>query len=275
MKTNKFLSLLLITIIFSCTEIEQQPFSFVQLCDTQLGMGGYTDDIERFEQAVKQINDLDVDFAVICGDLVHHAADSSFSDFLRIKSGFRIPCYVAAGNHDIGKVPDSASLSYYRQIIGNDYYEFFNKGYSFIVVNTQLWKAAVENESEKHDDWFKETLKAQRSEHYPVFVVGHYPIFIKSPEEEDEYFNLPLNKRMELLALFKENNVKAYLSGHKHELLINKYENIQMVSGETTSKNFDKRPFGFRLWDVTPDTIKHSFVPLELLNIEQDTAEKH
>ncbi len=264
MKKFKLLILLIISILISCAEKEQKPFSFVQMCDTQLGMGGYVEDVERFEQAVKQINNLDVDFVVICGDLVHHAADSSFTDFLKIKSGFTIPCYVAAGNHDVGNNPDTSSLSYYRKTIGDDFYKFENKGHSFIVVNTQLWKAYVENESEKHDKWFKETLKSQSNLKNSTFVIGHYPIFIKSADEEDQYFNLPLDKRMELLTLFKENNVIAYLSGHKHELLINNYEGIQFVSGETTSKNFDNRPFGFRLWKVSADSIVHDFVPLQL-----------
>ena len=66
----------------SCSQNVQEPFFFVQLCDTQLGMGGYTHDIRSFEQAVFQINELNPDFAVICGDLVHNASDSSYTDFL-------------------------------------------------------------------------------------------------------------------------------------------------------------------------------------------------
>ncbi|MCK5103753.1 MAG: metallophosphoesterase, partial [Cyclobacteriaceae bacterium] len=139
------------------------------------------------------------------------------------------------------------------------------KGYSFIVTNTQLWKASVENESEKHDKWFKQTLDSLGNSNTAVLVIGHYPIFLKTPDEEEEYFNLPLEKRNEILALFKRNNVKAYLSGHRHETVINSYVNIQLVSGETTSKNFDERPLGFRLWEVSTDTILHRFVPVNLL----------
>jgi len=69
--------------------------------------------------------------------------------------------------------------------------------------------------------------------------------------------------RNELLELFENNNVKAYISGHKHELIINNYKNIQLVTGETTSKNFDKRPMGFRYWEVLSDTLKHHFIPLQ------------
>ena len=148
-------------------------------------------------------------------------------------------------------------------MIGKDYFTFENKGIPFVVTNTQLWKYPFEKESTKHHDWFKKTLDSLGKVNSTVFVVGHYPIFLKSPDEEEVYFNLPIDTRMEILELFKKNNVKAYLSGHKHETIINSYENIQLVSGETTSKNFDKRPMGFRLWEVTKDTISHQFIPLK------------
>ncbi len=94
-------------------------------------------------------------------------------------------------------------------------------------------------------------------------MIGHYPLFTVSPNEEEGYFNLPIPKRQQLLQLFKEYNVKAYLSGHTHKTVINKYEYIQLVSGETTSKNFDQNPLGFRVWKVTSDRIEQHFVALE------------
>ncbi len=252
----------LFTFHSSFAQKEQKSFSFVQMCDTQLGMGGYEHDVKSFRQAVKQINELNPDFVTICGDLVHNATDTSYADFLKIKSAFKMPCYAASGNHDVGNVPNDSTLNYYRKTVGDDYYTFQNKGFSFIVTNTQLWKVNVENESEKHDKWFKNTITKEGKKGQPVFVIGHYPIFLKTPDEEEVYFNLPIKRRKEILTLFKENNVKAYLSGHKHELIVNNYENIQFVSGEATSKNFDGRPLGFRLWEVSSDTIKHQLVPL-------------
>ena len=259
---NIFIIIALFTINSSYAQKEQKPFSFVQLCDPQLGMGDYEHDVKSFNQAVKQINELNPDFVTICGDLVHNASDSSYADFLKIKEKFEMPCYVASGNHDVGNIPNDTTLNYYRKTIGDDYYTFQNKGYSFIVTNTQLWKVNVENESEKHDKWFKKTLTDNHKKQHPIFVIGHYPLFIKQPDEEELYFNFPLGKRQELLKLFTQKNVQAYLSGHKHELVINTYENIQLVSGETTSKNFDNRPMGFRQWEVSSDTIKHHFVLL-------------
>ena len=97
----------------------------------------------------------------------------------------------------------------------------------------------------------------------PVFVIGHYPLYTVTSNEEEGYFNLPIPKRQELLSLFEENNVVAYLSGHTHKTVINNFGKIQLVSGETTSKNFDENSLGFRVWKVSADTIQQHFVALE------------
>ena len=267
---KKILVVLVLVFSISCAGKKQSGFSFVQLCDTQLGFGleNYETDLETFKQTVVRVNELNPDFVVICGDLVHHPCDSTYADFLKIKEGFKMPCYLASGNHDVGTLPNDTTLGLYRRIIGKDYFEFQHKGYSFIVTNTQLWKADTGNESAKHDEWFKEMLKNQSAKQFPVFVIGHHPLYIKFFDEEEKYFNFPPEKRKELLDLFQQNNVVAYLSGHAHEVIVNNYNGIQLVSGETTSRNFDNRPFGFRLWQVTADSIKQDFVPLHPSVIE-------
>lgn len=261
---NKYLLFFLLIFFISCSKKEQKPFSFIQLCDTQLGMGGYNHDIATFNQTVKQINLLKPDFVIICGDLVNNANDSSYADFNNIKKLFNMPCYCAPGNHDIGNIPNDTTLSYYRKTIGKDYYDFENKGYAFVITNSQLWKENIKNESKKHDDWFKKTIASIKTKNQPIFVAGHYPLFLKTAIEEDEYFNLPIEKRNELLSMFTKNNVVAYLSGHAHKPLINNYKNIQLVSGEAISKNLDSiSDLGFRVWEVSKDTIFQHFVSLQ------------
>lgn len=70
MTVKFFTYLFFIVLIFntSCAKKTQEDFTFVQLCDTQLGIGGYEHDIKTFKQAVKQINKLNPDFVVICGE---------------------------------------------------------------------------------------------------------------------------------------------------------------------------------------------------------------
>ncbi|MFK7851779.1 MAG: metallophosphoesterase [Akkermansiaceae bacterium] len=242
----------------------QQAFSFVQMCDTQLGMGGYEHDVKMFKLAVAKINHLKPDFVVICGDLVGKANDKSFADFNTIRGGFNVPCHCAAGNHDVENKPTAESLRKYREKIGDDYYSFQHKGFTFVVANTQLWKAPLAGESEKHDTWFKETLEKAKSEESPVIVVVHFPFFTKDPDEKDHYFNLPLEKRKELLALCEKSNVVAILGGHTHKFTENEYKGMKLVNGETTSKNFDGRPMGFRWWDVDKNrSLSHRFMSVE------------
>jgi len=243
---------------------EDHTFTFVQLCDTQLGFGGYEHDVKSFKQAVQQINALKPAFIVICGDLVNIADKKSFADFKRIKSGLNAPCYSVSGNHDVGNEPSRESLQYYRTVVGKDFYSFEHKGCCFAIVNTQLWKAPLKGESQKQDSWLEATLETAANKGSRTFVVGHYPLFLKKPDEADQYFNLPSAKRKELLSLFEKRGVVAVLGGHTHRLLINEHKGIQLVNGESTSQNFDERPFGFRVWHVMgPRPFKHDFVPLE------------
>ncbi len=242
-----------------------EPFTFVQMCDPQLGMGGYEHDVEAFKEAVDQINALEPDFVLICGDLVNETNDDhAFADFNAIKKGFTIPCYCAPGNHDVGNQPTEQSLERYRKLIGQDYYAFDHKGYTFVIANTQLWKAPLAIESEKHDTWFKDTLKAAHERGNPIIVAQHYPLFVAQPDEKDEYFNLSPEKRGELLRVFEACGVIAVLSGHTHKTILNEYKGIQMVCSATTSKNFDGKPFGFRLWHVDEGSSpQHEFITLE------------
>src|SRR5437762_3249474 len=94
-----YLALVAAHFLTGCASWREQPFTFVQMCDPQLGIGGYEADVARFKQAVKQINALKPDFVVICGDLVNGATTKSFADFNAIKAGFAMPCYCAPGNH--------------------------------------------------------------------------------------------------------------------------------------------------------------------------------
>ena len=77
-------------------------------------------------------------------------------------------------------MPTAESLKLYREKVGKDYYAVDHKGFTFVIVNTQLWKAPMKGESEKHDTWFATTLKHAKARKSPVVVVGHYPLFLKS-----------------------------------------------------------------------------------------------
>ncbi len=83
-----FFSLILFSFQIFGGERSTKTFTFVKMTAPQLGFGGYKHDLQSFEQTVKQINELNLDFVDICSDLVNAPADSSFLDFKRIKEKF-------------------------------------------------------------------------------------------------------------------------------------------------------------------------------------------
>ena len=223
MKRN-FYQLIILTLALTGAAFAGSPnnFTFAQICDPQLGFGkSYRHDLETFNRAVKEINELKPDFVVVSGDLVNCADDKSYSDFKKINSRFNMPSYLVSGNHDVGNKPTKKSLDYYRKIIGKDYYSFKNKGITFVVVNSQLWKSPVKNETEKQDLWLQKTLASAKNQKSPVVILQHYPLYLEKPDETNQYFNLPLKTRKKLLDMFVENGVVAVLGGHIHKKLAN------------------------------------------------------
>jgi serine/threonine-protein phosphatase CPPED1 len=243
----------------------REPFTFVQISDTQLGYGGYAHDVDLFRKAVEQINALKPDFVVFCGDFVEDFDQQSVTDFNKIRSGLIAPSYLTPGNHELYYQPTQATLSRYRKIFGKDYFSFTHKGYTFVFADSQLWKSPLKGETEKLDAWFEETLRAAKEAKSPVFVVQHIPIFLKQPNEpEDPDYNLSPARRRELLALMADSGVVAVLGGHTHKAVINNYKGIQLVNTGALSKNDDKSAVGYRIWRVeSPKSIKYEFVPLE------------
>ncbi|MHB8902129.1 MAG: metallophosphoesterase, partial [Thermoguttaceae bacterium] len=247
-------------------EPASQGFCFVQMGDPQLGFGekGYQQDLENLRKAVRQVNALKPAFAIVCGDLVHTPTPEAYADIKQAIGKMEVPCHSLPGNHDLGHPVKPENLAYYRETIGKDYYWFKHSGCTFVVVDTEFWKAPVAGETEAQDTWFAETLRRAKAESSPVFVAGHHPLFLKAADEKEEYFNIPPDKRAQILRLCKENGVAAVLSGHTHRLVENEYEGIRFLSGEGTAKHFDDRPFGLRLWQVDPSgKCSNRFIPLE------------
>ncbi len=236
-----------------------ESFTFIQLCDPQ---GNWP----NFERAVKQINTLKPkpDFVLVCGDLIKKAGSKEeFETFKRINAGFQMPSYCVAGNHDIGIGASPEKLERYRKLIGKDYYSFEHKNHTFIAVNTQLWIAEDQKEEcEKHDAWFRQALRGAAKKQTPIIVFGHYPLFTREIDEEKHYYNVPPGKRVEVLALFQEFHVVAYLSGHTHGNLINKHKGTLLVT--TTATSFGGKPLGFRLWTVRQSRYEHRLIPLAM-----------
>ncbi len=220
------------------------PMTFVQLADPQLGLGqGEDADLATFQRAVVQINALKPDCVILCGDLLNAWKADDARAFAAAAAKFTMPWYVAPGNHDKWDAPEYAGL------FGPDRRVVTVKGTTFVLTNSNLWADSRRDAGDTELTWLTKAL-ADAPADAPLFVVGHHPLFDNKPDEKDEYYNVPLARRMPILDLLVAHHVTAYLSGHTHMSIVRDYHGIAMVTQGSSVKNMTKEPIGFRLWKI-------------------------
>jgi len=244
-------------------------FFFVAIADTQLGFGnGVSEDAATFRNAVEHINRLKPAFVIILGDLINTKRDyKQTRAFWQVAGGIRkdVPLYLLPGNHDVGE-PTSENISSYERLFGKDHYAFTFRGTEFIVLNSSL----IQNPNASPDltaaqrTWLEGTLAAaqsRRADH--IFICTHFPWFITTPDEKDEYFNIPRLQRGEYLELMKRFGVDYALSGHLHRDVSATDGALHLITTTGLSRSFDSTPVGFRVFRVYKDRVEHTYYPLD------------
>jgi 3',5'-cyclic AMP phosphodiesterase CpdA len=271
---SRLLSLLLLAIAWlqSSRAIADEPFFFIQLSDPQLGMFAdnrdFVQDAANFEFVVATINRLRPAFVVITGDLVNKAGDSAqIAEYKRIvhKIDHSIPVYDVSGNHDMQNAPTPESIRSYVAKFGPDHYSFRYKGFVGIVLNSTL----IHTPDQAHDQfveqesWLKaELTKAQSEKPRHIVIFQHHPWFIKNAGEADQYFNIPLSRRTEYLALFRESGVRYLFSGHYHRNADAMDGSIENITTGAVGKPLGGSKSGIRVVIVRDDGIEHRFYEL-------------
>lgn len=203
-----------------------KPFFFIQLTDPQFGMfttnRDFAQETANFEFAVATINRLHPAFVVVTGDLVNKVGVAAqIRECKRVEAEVdpAIPVYNVAGNHDVGNVPTPATIAAYTNQFGPDHYSFRHGDFVGIVLDSNLIQAPqrVRDLAAAQASWLKSELQSARtSGARHVVIFQHHPWFLKTPDEPDQYFNLPRERRTAFLALFHEFGVEAVFCGHFH-----------------------------------------------------------
>ena len=263
-RTRPFALFAAATLAGGCAAVPDPQLTFVQMTDPQFGFYDYEAELNRYKQAVALINadsgNANPVFMIMCGDMVNVPTEKNNADFTAASRALDIPYYLVPGNHDYNANPEVIEL--YRKSFGDDYYTFDSGEYRIIVTNTNLWKSPQSRTAE-FERWFASALQQAKADGKLIIVAGHCPIFLKTPDEpDDKYYNLPQAKRAEVLNMFKDYGVVAYLGGHSQTRIDNTWEGIRFLHPENTCTNFDNRPFGYRLIFVQGRTVYDTFVPL-------------
>ncbi|XP_074476733.1 serine/threonine-protein phosphatase CPPED1 [Sebastes fasciatus] len=270
------------------------PFCFIQGADPQLGLmkawrdgdcdgGGdeWAEEIELTKQAVEVVNRLRPRprFMVLCGDLVHAMPDTPFREGQErdLKVALKgtdpsIPLVFVSGNHDVGNTPTTRTVEQYCSAWGNDYFSFWVGGVFCLVLNSQLFYdgSSCPLMKEAQETWLEEQLSTASSSTEPkpkhILVFQHIPLYLKSPDEDDDYFNLQRGVRQILLDRFKKAGVKAVFSGHYHRNAGGCHGGLDMVVSSAIGCQLGKDAHGLRVVVVTADDVVHRYYSLEQLS---------
>jgi 3',5'-cyclic AMP phosphodiesterase CpdA len=256
-------------------QLNDNYIRIVQISDTQLGFTGDSLKLDEayFEQAVESINKLNPkpDVVINTGDLVNNPNnEEQWNDYVRISKMVEAPYYEIMGNHDGWSVE---GLSKFRdRFKGNDYYSFTVKNCLFVALNSWYLKEPEKNllEAKKQQQFLDSTLQVNNSSKYK-FILIHHPLYLKTPDEKEEYFTLPVEQRKWLLDVASKNNVKLILTGHYHRnSMVTYQDSLMIITTGPTSKplgnNYDntKASRGFRIIDVNPEngSVNDEYIPL-------------
>ena len=221
----------------------------------------YAADLARFERAVARANALQPDLVLITGDMTHRAEDV-VRDWPRLLGMFKVPVVVAPGNHDMGQKVTKENRDRYLSVFGSDYQALDVKGWRVIAGNTQFWyETDLADEKAKYEEWLKTELDKARQYDGKVILAGHIPPFAHAFDEGNSYENYPKEGREARLSAYRHAGAKFYICGHTHRMSMHGYKDLTILNAETTSLNFDRRPFGFRLFEAADETdFSYSFV---------------
>ncbi|MCQ2396822.1 MAG: metallophosphoesterase [Lentisphaeria bacterium] len=232
-----------------------------QLADPQIGFKDYDGELSRFRKEIDIINESDCKAVVICGDMMHLTTRESLTVFQKELSRLKRPVFMVAGNHDVGQ--DSREL--FQEFFGPTYYaaDLPFDGYRLVVVDTNLWQAPNPEENAKMDAMLLKELEAAKVAGKKVVIAGHCPLFQEDEDEDEAYYNLPMEKREWLKELFGKYPVVAYLAGHSHTAFTVLWHGVLLSNAETTSVAFDKINYGFRRIVLFGDSVYFNTIPVK------------
>ncbi|MGH9583648.1 MAG: metallophosphoesterase, partial [Bryobacteraceae bacterium] len=164
-----------------------------------------------------------------------------------------------AGNHDVGDVPTARTLMAFRKNIGPDYYTFTDKNVLGIVLDSNLIRGPQGDPEAagKQKQWLIKTLRNARSDPGKLIVVfQHVPYFLKSADEDDNYFNIPKPARREYLDLLEKAGVNYVFAGHYHRNAGGRDGQLVEIVTGAVGMPLGGSVSGFRMVAVQGDTLK-------------------
>ena len=160
-----YLLTLSLLLAVACNSFE--PFTFVQMTDTQIGFidqsPRYSHSDSLMKAAVLAANALEPAYVIVTGDLVDNPADPVQDSVYRTRlAEIEAPVYAIPGNHDYLGGFTREKQSAYIALRGYDRFSFRDKGCAFIGMDSNCIKDGVEEAEAEQWEWLSGELDAAR-----------------------------------------------------------------------------------------------------------------
>lgn len=251
---------------------DDESFFFFQMSDTQFGFfnnnADYIQEKFNFEKAISEANRLRPKFVIVTGDLVNIPGDSAqIAAYKAVADQLDpdIPLYQLPGNHELDNQTTAERLADYRKQFGDDYYTFTHGKLMGIVLNSSLISdpSLVQSEADKQFDWLQSVLQDAAGRKFHMIVFQHHPLFLETPDEDDQYFNIKMETRNRYLQLFKQYRVSHIFAGHLHRNSFGKDGDLEMVTTGPVGRPLGNDPSGFRIVNFDAGRVSHQYYSLD------------
>ncbi|WP_159441910.1 metallophosphoesterase family protein [Clostridium sp. Marseille-P2415] len=184
----------------------------------------------NLKELLDKIKQMNLDFVIISGDLVHEGDTKDYECLKKIltESGISIPIFLALGNHDrkdkFNKVflnEDSLERYYYSQKV---------KGLKVIVLDSAEAGHGRGVIDERQLDWLLRSLSEPCEK--GNIIVSHHPLFWDNPL-------LAIENSDRLLRSIRESNNRGVFCGHTHKGSSFICEGIFQSVAESSAFGFD------------------------------------
>lgn len=229
---------------------------------------GHEWDADRYRETVEAVNGLRPDLVVIGGDMVDDPSDrAQYDAFMEITNHIdpSVPVRWVPGNHDIAPdtvVPTPDSIASYRAAFGSDYFALDLGPLRIIGLDTVVidHPEEVPGELEAQMAFLAGQLTGAGPSGLTPVLVGHHPLFTSHPDEPDDYWNLPLERRRPILDLIHDHGVPLMLAGHWHRNAHARDGAFEMVTSGPVGVPLGTDPSGFRIIEADGRALRHRYV---------------
>lgn len=259
---------------------QDNNFFFIVGADPQFGMisdnKDFAAETANFERFIAAANRLRPAFVVVCGDLVNRPGDTAqAAEYLRIAAKLdpSIHLYNLPGNHDVGNKFTPESIAAYTRRFGPDYYTFRYARMAGFVLNSALMYSPQGDpaRAEVQEKWFAAELEKARAEGArPLIVFMHHALFVRSADEPDDYFNIPLAQRRRYLELMRRYGVTQVFDGHYHRTAVAADGGLEVVTSAPIGKPLGKDPSGLQVVTVRSSRVEHRYYGFDSLPAKID-----